>query len=82
VVVGAPLLYLRGALIDKLVNGADLPGACADVGEMRSKAKRLVNGDKALSEGIRSTQDCVLDAFTPDLARRQWATALSAATLR
>ena len=39
-VVGTPTLYLRGALIGVLTDGADLPGACADIAEMHAKAVR------------------------------------------
>jgi hypothetical protein len=75
-VVGTPTLYLRGALIDMLTGYADLPGACSNVGEMRAKARRLLCGDLAMAEEIRATQGQVLDAFVPDLARRQWAEVL------
>jgi hypothetical protein len=76
IVVGTPTLYLRGALIDRLMGGADLPGSCADVSEMLSKAQRLLAGDAVLAEAIRATQRRVLHAFAPDLARQQWAEAL------
>jgi hypothetical protein len=80
VILGTPTLYLRGALMDTLLGGADLPAACADTAEMAAKARRLIGGDAALAEAIRSTQGRVLDAFDTDLARRQWAAALSAAS--
>ena len=75
-VVGTPTLYLRGALIDMLTGGADLPGACDNIADMRAKARRLLAGDRVLAEAIRATQGQVLNAFAPDLARRQWAAAL------
>jgi hypothetical protein len=75
-VVGTPTLYLRGALIDMLTGGADLPGACETIAEMRSKTQRLLAGDPILAEAIRATQGQVLEAFSPDLARRQWAAVL------
>ena len=75
-VVGTPTLYLRGALVDMLAGGAELLGACDDVADMRSKAQRLLAGDRTLAEAIRSTQMRVLDAFAPELARRQWAAVL------
>ena len=74
-VVGTPVLYLRGGLIDRLAN-ADLPGACADLGVMKTKARRLVEGDPALAEAIRCNQGRVLERFAPDLVRRQWEAAL------
>jgi hypothetical protein len=76
IVVGTPTLYLRGALIDRLTGGADLPGACATIQEMQAKTRRLLNGDKALADSIRATQGQVLETFSPDLARRQWAAVL------
>ena len=75
-VVGTPTLYLRGALIDTLTGGADLPGACATIEEMRSKTQRLLAGDRILAEAIRTTQGEVLGSFSPELARRQWAAVL------
>ena len=76
VVVGTPTLYLRGALMDMLLGGADLPAACADTAEMAAKARRLIGGDAELAGAIRATQGRVLDAFDIDLARRQWAAVL------
>lgn len=75
-VVGTPVLYRRGALTDNITGGADLPGACATTEEMRDKALRLIAGDAALAEAIRATQQRVVDTFSMDLARRQWAAVL------
>jgi hypothetical protein len=75
--VGTPVLYLRGALIDTLAGGADLPGACTDAFEMHNKALRLIAGDRDLAEAIRATQGRVLDTFAPEVARRQWAAVLT-----
>jgi hypothetical protein len=74
-VVGTPVLYLKGGLIDRLAN-ADLPGVCADLGQMVTKARRLIEGDPALAEAIRSNQGRVLERFAPDVVRRQWEAAL------
>jgi hypothetical protein len=76
-VVGTPTLYLRGALIDTLTNGADLPGACSNVKEMWAKAQRLLQGDQILAEAIRATQGQVLERFSPDIAQRQWSAVLT-----
>jgi hypothetical protein len=74
-VVGTPVLYRRGALIDSIA-GSELPGACADTSEMRDKAKRLLSGDRGLAEAIRASQRAVVEAFSIDVAARQWAEAL------
>jgi hypothetical protein len=76
IVVGTPTLYLRGTLIDKLTDGAELPGGCRDIAEMRNKTQRLLSGDRGLAEEIRASQGVILNAFTPELARRQWAAVL------
>jgi hypothetical protein len=72
IVVGTPTLYLRSALLGMLKGGADLPGACADIPEMRAKAERLLAGDRDLAEAIRARQGVLLAHFSRDLARRQW----------
>jgi hypothetical protein len=74
-VVGAPVLYLNGGLIDRLA-GTKLPGACANVAEMKRKARSLIGGDRTLAEAIRSSQGCVLETFAPEVVKRQWAVAL------
>ena len=74
-VVGTPVLYLEGGLIDRLA-GTRLPGACADVLEMKTKARRLLEGDRTLAEAIRSNQARVLETFAPDVVKGQWAAAL------
>src|SRR5260221_14741462 len=74
-VVGTPVLYLEGGLIDRLA-GTRLPGACANPLEIKTKARRLIEGDRALAEGIRSNQARVVETFAPEVGRRQWGTAL------
>lgn len=76
-VVGAPVLYLRGALSDILTGQAEIPGRCDDEAEMREKAKRLIGGDRELAESIRATQGRIVDEFRASLAQRQWAEVLS-----
>ena len=75
-VVGAPVLYRSGALIDSLA-GRTLPGACASAAVMRSKAERLLAGDTALREEIQGSQQPIVDSFSIELAARQWAEVLA-----
>jgi hypothetical protein len=70
-VIGTPVLYRRGALIDTLA-GIELPGACADVDEMRAKARVLLAGDRALADAIRAPQGDVVREFSAATAARQW----------
>ena len=78
-VVGTPVLYRRGALIDFLSDRASLPGACGDTGEMRAKAQALLGGDRRLADEVRAGQGRVLVLFTAQLARTQWEAALGEA---
>lgn len=75
-VVGCPVLYLKGATIDHLAGGADLPGRCADTKEMHAKASRLIAGDRALADSIRASQHIVVDTTAVELVRKQWAAVL------
>jgi hypothetical protein len=75
-VVGAPVLYRAGGLIDTLA-GRTLPGACASAAVMRTKAERLLAGDAALREDIKGSQQPIVDSFSIELAARQWAEVLA-----
>jgi hypothetical protein len=70
-IVGAPVLYRRGALLDRLV-GEALPGACADLDEMRCKARALLDGDAVLGELIRGSQAALLSSFGRAAACAAW----------
>jgi hypothetical protein len=76
-VVGTPVLYRRGALIDTLAGGV-LPGACASTDEMREKARRLLARDGELAEAVRASQRTIVQTFSADLARERWARLLGA----
>lgn len=69
--VGAPVLYLRGSLLDRLTPG--LPGGCADLAEMRERAASLVSGDADLSATLRAAAPALLAPFAPERARAAWA---------
>jgi hypothetical protein len=77
-VVGTPVLFRRGGLLDQIA-GHPLPGCCADDAEMHAAAQRLLAGDRDLAERIRSSQNVILAAFSDDLARRQWQSLLAGA---
>lgn len=76
IVVGAPVLYLRGSMLSTLA-GAQLPGECRSLEEMREKAARLVKGDAALQQAIIATQDRILVPFSDEVVKAQWKTALA-----
>jgi hypothetical protein len=75
-VVGTPVLYRRGALLDVLADGADNPGACADTDDMRMKARALLGGDRRLAAAIKASQAPIVAKLSVELAGRQWADVL------
>jgi hypothetical protein len=76
-VVGTPVLFRRRGLIDLLTGESELPGACVDTVEMRTKAEALLSGDRRLADAVRAAQHRVLEQFSPLLARRQWEAVLT-----
>jgi glycosyltransferase involved in cell wall biosynthesis len=70
-IVGAPVLYRRGSLLDRLA-GESLPGACDGLDEMRVKAAELAGGATALSAEIRAAQPAILKKFSLETAREAW----------
>lgn len=74
-VVGAPVLYLEGALLDSLA-GSRLPGACKSFPDMRKKMLALVQGDDSLRKEIVTSQKVILEQFSEDLVKEQWQSAL------
>lgn len=62
---GMPLIYLAGGLLDRNAP-PHLPGRCRNLREARSKAERLLAGDRGLMKAIRDSQSVLLE---PMLAR-------------
>jgi hypothetical protein len=71
IMVGTPVLYRSGALLDRL-SGATLPGASSDIQEMRRKATLLISGDAVLREEILSSQSVLLSSFSRSAALSAW----------
>jgi hypothetical protein len=70
-IVGAPVLYHRGALLDRLA-GEGLPGACQGLEDMHSKAAALAAGDATLSDAIREAQKAIIGTFSREAAGKAW----------
>lgn len=69
--LGMPLLYMAGGMLD-LLGGKDLPGRCMTLSEARSKAQRIMDGDNALIESIRSSQMCLLEPMKASRCEKPW----------
>lgn len=80
IIVGIPVLYLRGSMLATLA-GAELPGECRSLEEMREKSARLVRGDMALQQAIITTQTRILTSFTDEVIKAQWKAALASLNL-
>lgn len=81
-VVGTPVLYMKGSLSDMLGGFSDTPGACVDYSQMLALAQRLIAGDGGLALQIQNSQRTIIEAFSQDLARSQWDATLSSIKLR
>lgn len=68
---GMPLLFMAGGMLDRL-GGRDLPGRCLSVQDARQKAERMLNGDSALVQRIRASQQVLLDAMKPENCEQAW----------
>lgn len=75
-IVGTPVLYMKGSLSDIIASEGNMPGRCDGAIEMKEKALRLLQGNRALAEQIRSSQSLIVDSFRVKLAREQWAAVL------
>ena len=71
IVYGMPVLYLRGGLLDAL-GGPTQPGACVSLREARHKTRRILGGDRALAQEIRTKQMKILETFTWDYNGSEW----------
>lgn len=71
IAAGMPLVFMAGGLLDRL-GGANLPGRCAAINEAKTKIRRVLSGDRALIESIRSTQHVLLDAIRAENCAPTW----------
>lgn len=63
--IGLPLVFMGGGMLDQL-GGAGLAGRCENLQQARQKITRILDGDRALIEKIRSSQKVLLEAMKPE----------------
>ncbi|TPI16451.1 hypothetical protein FJW06_04345 [Mesorhizobium sp. B4-1-3] len=73
--VGMPLVFMAGGMLDRL-GGLALPGRAKSWEEARRKVRRLLDGDKAFIDKVRSTQPVLLEAMKAEHAQDSWAKGL------
>ena len=74
-IVGTPVLYRSGGMLDHLA-GQRLPACCDSKEEIRERALRLLSGDIRLEVAIRESQEKIIEKFSTDLVRTEWAEVL------
>jgi glycosyltransferase involved in cell wall biosynthesis len=68
---GMPLVFMAGGLLDRL-GGKELPGRCATTAEAKEKIRRILDGDDALADRIRSTQGVLLRQMSRGFCEPIW----------
>ncbi|MDD2325503.1 MAG: glycosyltransferase [Alphaproteobacteria bacterium] len=74
---GMPLIFMAEGMLDKL-GGKDLPGRCTSIKNARQKIKRILDGDQAFIESVRSSQAVLLSEMAPDHCQNFWQRSLEA----
>jgi glycosyltransferase involved in cell wall biosynthesis len=70
IVYGMPLVFMRQGYLGLL--DPTQPGACDTLDEARHKVERILAGDRALIDAIRTRQARLLDSFMPAHCRDAW----------
>lgn len=71
VAMGVPLVYMAGGMLERM-GGPDQPGLCRTPEEAKDKLRRILDGDRKLIDGIRSTQARILDEFRDEFVESAW----------
>lgn len=64
-VIGGPVLYLKGSLLDRYFN-YNSPGRCVSLKEAREKTKLLIQEDKVFIDEIIASQKEVRERYSPE----------------
>lgn len=64
-VVGAPVLYLKGSLLARYFP-EDAPGICETIEEAKNKVARLLRNDNNFIESLQKSQESVVKRYHPD----------------
>lgn len=64
-VIGGPVLYLQGSLLDYFFKD-NAPGRCTSIEDARLKSKRLIQQDQAFIDEIIASQNEVRARYTPE----------------
>ncbi len=73
---GMPLVFMAGGMLDRF-GGKDLPGRATSVNDARRLIRRLMKGDQALIERIRTSQQVLLKAMDAEALAPAWQAGLA-----
>lgn len=68
---GMPLIFMSGGILDRM-GGIGLPGRCETKKEARAKIEKILAGDKALIDSIRSSQTILLEPMRMENCIESW----------
>lgn len=66
-----PLIFMSGGILDRM-GGIGLPGRCETKKEARAKIEKILAGDKALIDSIRSSQTILLEPMRMENCIESW----------
>jgi glycosyltransferase involved in cell wall biosynthesis len=75
-IIGGPVIYLSGSLLDRYFNGRT-PGYAKDPEEAHRKAQMLLRGDLEFAREVIASQDEVRRRYTPEFVRPLFAQTMS-----
>ena len=71
VAMGMPLVYMAGGMLERM-GGPDQPGLCRTPAEAKEKLRRIIAGDRKLTDRIRAAQPRLLDEFRDEFVEAAW----------
>lgn len=64
-ILGGPVLFLAGSLLDRLFQDRHAPGRAKTIPEAHEKSRRLLSQDKAFIQDVISSQQHILQQYAP-----------------
>jgi glycosyltransferase involved in cell wall biosynthesis len=64
-ILGGPVVFFRGSLLDKYFHGTPAPGRVASFDEAKDRCQRLLDGDLDLANKIIQSQNKIIERYDP-----------------
>ena len=72
IIIGIPVIYRKGGLLDTIAGDHPQPGRAANAAEARRKINRILKGDQAFIEEVRAAQKILIEPFTHAYNKQVW----------